>query len=168
MSEPFFITGLPRSRTAWMAVAMTASRTFCRHEPRYDSVRDLKDLWYSNYYQYVGISDSGLGLKLQWIMDEIKPRVLIIDRAIEDVIRSGAKLGVHNRKYIEDLYSAIAPFRFHPNTRIVNFEDLDDLNIIRSIHKHLMPHAFFYDEHVKQLMHMNIQVSLDYIKERIK
>ena len=30
--EPFFITGLPRSRTAWMAAFLTEGNVFCHHE----------------------------------------------------------------------------------------------------------------------------------------
>lgn len=30
--EPFFITGLPRSRTAWMAAFLTDGDVFCHHE----------------------------------------------------------------------------------------------------------------------------------------
>jgi hypothetical protein len=38
----FFITGLPRSRTAWLANLLTTDRTFCWHEDRHGRLHDVR------------------------------------------------------------------------------------------------------------------------------
>ena len=58
MPKRFFITGLPRSRTAWMAAFMTSGNAVCLHEPR-----NWAAMWNHDGAQHVGISDSGLGFR---------------------------------------------------------------------------------------------------------
>ncbi len=64
MDAPFFITGLPRSRTAWLANFFTTQTAFCLHDA-------CKDGWTAEHirsefdtlalhYKQVGDSDSGL------------------------------------------------------------------------------------------------------------
>lgn len=41
MKTPFFITGLPRSRTAWMAAWLSSGDTLCFHDERFESDADF-------------------------------------------------------------------------------------------------------------------------------
>lgn len=64
MKQVFFITGLPRSRTAWLANLFTYGPSFCWHDltAQLDHIEELKS-WIRNVSQdIVGVSDSGLGL----------------------------------------------------------------------------------------------------------
>jgi hypothetical protein len=55
---PFFITGLPRSRTAWLANFFTTDHSFCYHDiSRVGSVWSILE---STSSDFVGDSDSGL------------------------------------------------------------------------------------------------------------
>ena len=52
MTTPFFITGIPRSRTAWAANWLTTDTTLCFHEPK-ESIDELL----AQYPQFqVGVS----------------------------------------------------------------------------------------------------------------
>src|SRR5215472_13650222 len=74
----FLISGLPRSRSAWFAVA-----TGALHEPiSREGYRDF--VWPAG----TGVADSGAGLWLAEIMDDFAPRVLIVERNVDEVIES--------------------------------------------------------------------------------
>lgn len=59
MKTPFFITGLPRSRTAWLANFFTTDGTLCFHDPR-ESVSEIID---RHPTLRVGVADATLPLK---------------------------------------------------------------------------------------------------------
>jgi hypothetical protein len=65
MSRHFFITGIPRSRTAWFANFLTTENAFCFHDAMKDgwSVEHVFNLFQkraSDGFEFVGDSDSGL------------------------------------------------------------------------------------------------------------
>ena len=71
MDAPFFITGLPRSRTAWLANFFTTQTAFCLHDACKDGwtaehIRSEFDTL-ARHYKQVGDADSGLML----IADEL-------------------------------------------------------------------------------------------------
>lgn len=80
MSKLFYITGLPRSRTAWFAAFMTASGHPCYHE----AVIGCKSL--PEYYDKIrSMSDSTTGLGILPKLDN-RPTLAItgrVDRATE-------------------------------------------------------------------------------------
>lgn len=62
MSAPFFITGLPRSRTAWLANLFTWGDSFCYHDalPDCESLGELDIMLGGLPYLEIGLSDSSL------------------------------------------------------------------------------------------------------------
>jgi hypothetical protein len=62
---PFFITGLPRSRTAWLANFLTTDHSFCYHDL---SRIGLNALYTNEAYTYVGDADSGLLLHVDQLL----------------------------------------------------------------------------------------------------
>ena len=88
-TQPFFVCGLPRSRTAWWSVVASTPYSVCLHEPAKDckTFEELKERWLS-LPVYRGISDSGLAFQMGRIMQEIEPRTLIVDRDPNDVLAS--------------------------------------------------------------------------------
>lgn len=58
----FFITGLPRSRTAWLANFMSSGKSICYHEgiDGCHSIEDYQKKMSINGYKYIGDSDTGL------------------------------------------------------------------------------------------------------------
>ena len=63
--QTFFVTGLPRSRTAWLANLLTYGEAFCWHDllGRCASLEELKERFHATAcgYTAVGNADSGLG-----------------------------------------------------------------------------------------------------------
>lgn len=67
MSRKFFVTGLPRSRTAWLANLLSyGDKSFCFHEAvrRAKDTQDMFGLYESLPHELVG--DSSCGLLLNW------------------------------------------------------------------------------------------------------
>ena len=65
MPRLFFVTGLPRSRTAWMSVFLTHGPSICLHEPttRCGSMKEVRELMESQQpLGWVGAADPNLGL----------------------------------------------------------------------------------------------------------
>ena len=128
MSEPFLITGLPRSRTAWMAEIATDGDMACHHEPmtwlnRWDDI--FTRIWgVADGPRYMGISDHLLGFYLPEIMARSMPRTLIIERPIGEVRVSLERLGQRAEPFCTMLLAALA--YAHPLILRVAYGDLRD------------------------------------------
>jgi hypothetical protein len=153
----FFITGLPRSRTAWFAVASGAM-----HEP---SARmawsDLKAMWIGT--PGMGVSDSGLAPRLPEILADVKPRTLIIERTKEAVLCSLAGyfggLAVDWEKVNALLDEALRGLEMEsPLIRRVAYRDLADMDTLMGCFDWIGVSPVNLD----QLRHMNIQSDLGY------
>ena len=108
MTDPqplFFITGLPRSRTAFAANLFTTGRITCRHEfsadlsdPAYiiPALRNLRG-------RFVGTADTAAPLYLEKILEKMPEiPVIILDRDPAEVEKS-------LRKVLEGLYAREMP-----------------------------------------------------------
>ncbi len=155
MPQPFLITGMPRSRTAWFAVACTTAAGICHHEPGRGEFDDAKRLLVNGD----GISDSRLGLHLARILDEIGPRTLVIDRNPDAVMASFARYsdtalakvrGFASRR-LDGLRAALAID--HPLVKRVDLAALDDIDTVRECMDWLGVEPL----NLEQLMHINIQ-----------
>jgi len=87
----FLITGLPRSRTAWLSCFLSIGVVFCYHDltARTHGPRDFVEKVLSTPAECVGVSDSGLLLCLDEVLLEFEkqgaaPIVLLVKRPIED------------------------------------------------------------------------------------
>jgi hypothetical protein len=174
VSGKFLITGLPRSRTAWWSVATTTPASTCRHEPlKYcASFDDLVACW-DGGADFGGISDHGLTETLARVLDEVKPRTLIVHRNIDDVevsleayFGAGSFDRVAGRAYLEQYVAQIDAVKSHPLVRNVAFDVLGDLAVVEDCLQWLMPgnpHPFNRD-----LMTMNIQANKAYVLACLK
>lgn len=162
MSKPFLITGLPRSRTAWMAAAATDGRAVCFHEPmaamrRWDDV--FEQIWHGRgSMQHVGIADHGLGFHLPAIMDRLGPRTLIIERPIAEVNTALARLGLPPTNFCDLLAEHLA--FDHPRIRRVGYKDLEDAHEVRRCLEWLMPGQFIDQRRLARYQMLNIQADL--------
>lgn len=175
MSQPFLITGLPRSRTAWFSVAATSDRSLCHHEPTRitASFDDLKALWQHPTHEYVGMSDSALGLQLGRILAEIEPRVVMVLRPPADVLGSLKAFLQYDEagerstgKFVANLWSELNRWHTHPLVKAIAFEDLRDYAKLIDCFEWLMPHGRF--EHVHSMARMNVQVTREALEASLK
>lgn len=168
MSHRFFITGLPRSRTAWFSVAATTPSSVCVHEPTATlaSFQQLRDLWVPRYGIDFGVSDSSLASMAPRILSELKPRTLIIDRPVEDCVRSYAEYAArHGMPFFEAACTEMArrslvaldTVRDHPLVCTVAYDALHDHAVMYRAMEWILPGREFPD--LRQLMAMNIQVN---------
>ncbi len=67
-SKHFFVTGLPRSRTAWLANLLTTDRTLCFHEP-IEPIDKLFNPAWAGGYAAIGCSDSMLVMRFEELSD---------------------------------------------------------------------------------------------------
>jgi hypothetical protein len=87
---PFFITGLPRSRTAWLANFFTTDHSFCYHDiSRVGSVWAILE---STSSDFVGDSDSGL----LTLVDSLLIRFYIIPLIVQQKVLSDILLSITN------------------------------------------------------------------------
>ena len=158
MPKRFFITGLPRSRTAWMASFMTSGNAVCLHEPR-----NWAAMWNHDGAQHVGIADSGLGFQLQNIIDTYEPQVLIIDRPKDEVEASLAALntGLPRTNFVEILHKALSKFNSgEKNILRVPYHLLSDMRTMQKIFWHLTPGEAFDEGRFMSMKDLNIQADV--------
>jgi hypothetical protein len=157
--EPFLITGLPRSRTAWMAAAAQNDKSVCLHEPLRHAKKwtDVFDIaWALKGFQYVGVSDHGMGFHLPEIMNRTAPRTLIIERPIAEVNASLARLGLPASNICDLLMEVLNTCR-HPNILRVKYAHLESTEVVGHCLRHLMPDAVVCWERLFCLQRLNIQ-----------
>lgn len=157
---PFLITGLPRSRTAWMAEVATFRRSVCVHEPwvtmdRWDDI--FTTLWNArSVWDFVGISDHGMGFHLPEVMRRLAPRTLIIERPIEAVSASLDLIGLPNNRLFLDLLSRALAYQ-HPQILRVPYDDLSRTGFVVRCLEWLMPGAEIDIRRIDDLQYENIQ-----------
>lgn len=168
----FLITGLPRSRTAWMALAAnTAPNTFCYHEPlwylpNYDA---LKALWQSDSNEHVGIADHALGFQLGPILRDIRPRTVIIQRDADDVIASLGQFdkdNPHFEQFVWSLVEAIEPYLFHPLVRVYRFNEIDLK--IHEMMSWLCPNSFIDFAKLKQMTDFRVECEMSKVVRKLR
>lgn len=155
----YLITGLPRSRTLWMSKFMPN----CVHEVAQD-IDALDDLYRINVD---GISDSGLGFYLEWILENLKVPTLIIDRNIDEVEKSLSEmgLGLPITNFCELLQEKLLLSKNHPLVLWVKFDDLNAR--MEEIWQHLVPNIPFDHERFEQMRQTEIVVNVEDIKQRL-
>jgi hypothetical protein len=158
-AKPYLITGLPQSGDAWLSVFCTVERTICYHDefPHLTALDDLTDIYRSDYYTHVGIADSGLGFFLPWIMENIQPRTVIIDRDPQEVTDAIAAMGMARTDHAFVLRDRIKLFYDHPLVLRVPYEALGQKRVMQKIFWHLMPGVAFDEVRYEQLSKMYIQ-----------
>lgn len=157
----FFITGLPRSRTAWLAAFLTTARTMCYHEPsvKMQRLEDIGDLYDhpGHEYTHVGISDSALGFWAESVLEMYEPRTLVVIRNVNDVKESLADLGVPGGELCDELVSRLMPLHRDPLVLCVPFSALDDERVIQNVWFHLLPGVPFDVTRWREFAKLNIQ-----------
>jgi hypothetical protein len=162
MSAPFWITGLPRSRTAWFAVAMRGPRSHCFHELTGDtaSFEHMAALWLCGEPgQARGNSDSACGLHARRILETLRPRTLIIERPVGEVVASLSRLFERDMRAIAPMLERLEHSLSlgHPLIKRARFADLDeDRDAVIEAAEWLVPG---HGERAAALMDLNIQVT---------
>jgi hypothetical protein len=158
--QPFFITGIPRTRTAWLANFFTTKNSFCWHDAmkggwRAEHVHDklMQAKLAGNYY--CGDADSGLLLVMER-MNEIFPqaRWLFVRTTPADAARSyreyftegkeypGVPAGTDLEEMMENIHEKYeAALASVPASRRLEVDktDLDHPKVMESVWRWLVP-----------------------------
>lgn len=91
-SRYYFVTGLPRSRTAWIANLLTWGDSFCFHEALFDcgTMADFKKIMAGpRLTRYVGDADPNLGFIPQSILESFPScRIVFVHRDLDECVES--------------------------------------------------------------------------------
>lgn len=161
MQKPFLITGLPRSRTAWLApVATIYGWSSCHHEPTLtmNGPMDLVNFYESHPEHYVGVSDSHLSQVLPTIMS-LGISTLIVLRDPNEVHQSLEHLDMSTRLLPACLYG-IAQVMGHQLVRTIDYKDLNNSYKLRAALRWLMPEADISLNRIRQMQSMHIEADL--------
>jgi hypothetical protein len=145
-----------------MSVLLTTAQSLCLHEPsaHFREIEELRAFYKTDYPNYIGASDSGLAFFLPWILDNLHPHTVIIERDPDEVTESLYAIGLPRTNIAYLIQEALEPFRGNPLCLWVPFRRLDDRRTIEKVFWHLLPGVPFDEERYEQLRHMNIQASL--------
>ena len=166
----FFVSGLPRSRTAWLANFLTTDKSLCFHDGlKYcRKVEDLTEVFKRSDKEFVGDSDSALVLfyhRIQALFPD-SPWVLVY-RNFKDCADSALRLsfaGEDTESILIDGAARLAVIRLaelelkSPNVLIVDYDELDNSKVIRSIVNHVTPGVLFDEERFKLLDGLHTQI----------
>lgn len=159
----FFITGLPRSRTAWLANFLTYDGVLCGHELMFGMttatfVDELK--------HWSGSAETLLLARWREIDDQLKDApIIIIRRAPKDVMASLRQLKLP----IADLGIALTWMQSlledfaaqHPNALNFSFSELNNNSTLQMIWQYVSGKEPQPERRVKMLQAMNVQITAD-------
>ena len=163
MSSRFFILGLPRSRTAWLANWFTYGGSFCLHDAgRFaPTARELAtvldDIAGSRpELRFVGSSDSSLGPQFDDLVDTFPgSRFLLVEREVEESVAWAAENGM-SADAVRRAHAAHQEIRTDPRILAMPYRDLN----IRAAQEWLTPGEPFDELRHLQLEGLNMTVNM--------
>ena len=139
MGRPFFITGLPRSRTAWLANLFTHGDSFCWHEgvPRWGGLAGLQRAMRLRTERFVGTADPSL-LMCQdraramfpgatWILVARRPEHVALSL---DAMEVPALACNDNARAVVRLDQEMERLAQRPDVHVFYYEELDELPLL--------------------------------------
>lgn len=171
--QPFFITGYPRSRTAWMAAWLTTDRSLCFH----DGILGCSSLTQfaarlRTGLEFTGDSDSGLTL---WYPELRKmfpgARWVLIERdaseACAAVHKAFPELGSEEQK--RAAFERVGPVleELRKDCQLhVRFENLDDVNTAAGVWNTCLPGMVFDERRWRLFNGLKVEAHHDKYLER--
>lgn len=164
-APPFFVTGLPRSRTAWLANFLTAQGALCVHEGLLYGQEPLIAWLQASTRR--GLSDSMLSIHWQAIFAHFQDyRLVIIERDPEQCWESltlfldREELRVPRRALqlqFAEAQRCLQQMAQRCTHLAVKFDDLGDLPTLRDLWEHCLPGLPFDEERARLLARLNVQ-----------
>lgn len=147
MKRNFFITGLPRSRTSWIANFFTYNDSFCFHEAtRFCmNMRDLSEFMHSHRATNIGNADPAL----LYIMDDLvdffpEAKIVLIERELHETIDSFIDFYTSYvykdiQEWIERLYEKMEQIKQKYEVFTVKHGDLNQMSECKRMWDYLLP-----------------------------
>ena len=161
--NPFFIIGLPRTRSSWLSNFLTYKTSFCFHEAirLCYKMEDMKDLFECVNEPNVGDADCRL---LFYTNDMLRlfpnAKWVLINRKIEDVDKSLEKRydfgDDKDKEHTREISRLINIFKKENKVLEFNFEDLDRKEVCKEIWEYCIKDTPFPEKRWYQLDVMKV------------
>ena len=166
----FFITGLPRSRTAWLSTFFTGDNCFCYHEilKVSDGFDDAIQKLLNRKEMYVGNSDSSLPIwtnKIDHIL-QYSP-IVIIERDVSEVASSLTNLfeGFDPTRLLDLTLEHLEIIKKKYNYISIDYNKLNEQLYLEMIWDFCVPNIPFDKDKYEILKTINISIDKDlYVK----
>lgn len=164
----FFITGLPRSRTGWLANYFSYGNTACLHDLAHDmTLKQIADMMrdLQRDYENVGYSDPVL---LPWWRkaNELVPdaKWLVVDRPKEDVKPAwDLAMGVDTREALAVLERQMHDLLMSKRVMLYKFDEIDQEGVLDSVAATLAPGFESPPWRNRMLRRFNVQIPVVHI-----
>lgn len=169
IKTPFIVTGLPRSRTAWFAAALTGDQSCCVHEPSvcHGSYEEFRGWLATPKPYHIGASDHALGFVADRLIRDLQCKVLIIERPFGEALASFERFmtGVpfdlmRAISFMEQLQRALDALK-GPLVKRVPFHTLNDPAVVSRALRWVVPGIDLTG--LDHAMQINIQVHRDHV-----
>ena len=169
MKNNFFITGLPRSRTSWLANFFTYNDSFCFHEAtRFcSSMNDLKELMQSHSASNIGNADPAL----LYIMDDLvkqfpSAKIVLIERELHETVDSFIDFYTsyeykNIQEWIEELFEKMEKIKKNYQVLTVKHNDLNNMDECRKVWNFILPGETFDEKRWNLLDELYINKLVD-------
>ncbi len=170
--NPFFITGYPRSRTAWLANFLTTHESWCYHEgtllaKSFDEY--CRTLELLNRKEPCGDANSGLGFIYPVLLERFpKAKWVLIERQREHAELSFRcafgqwETSEETHVKFQALTKLFAKLK--PSCYVLDYESLNDLEVCRKLWFHLLPHCRFDEGRWRFLHPLRVEQFVDKCK----
>jgi hypothetical protein len=170
MTRSFLITGLPRTRTAWLSAMFTVGPVFCAHDLSFSLMRDggvdaeeLADRIELLPGCFHGSADAGTLLMLGDLRERLgNPPVLLVKRPLEHVLLSFCRVTQttpeQSRLVLEALQARALEAEKLPGVMTVRFDELDHEQVIRMAWRHLTCDLPFPLDHFQRMRSMRVEI----------
>lgn len=164
---PFFVTGLPRSRSAWIANYLSYGTTFCFHDALKDCQAGVSRLHsiFDVKANVVGNSDPANALVQDKLIERFPgAKWVVVDRPFNEVKASVEALGVDTAPLYR-LQLKIEELRLKVKPLIVPYGALD--SSIKDIARYVNPEWHHPEARHEMLVHMNVQTDVAWAKSEM-
>lgn len=163
LHRPFFVTGFPRSGTAWFSNLLTCTPALCLHEG--SLLGPQIGLWLYEAPMR-GLSDS-MVVKTRLIDQNPESPVVLIKRDRSEAQASLAKFLDTDKanldRTFDDLENRYLALESRPNTLVIDFKQSFTPAAIEAVWSHCLPDLPFDKTRAEFLRALNVQQSLPYI-----
>ena len=168
MAVNYYITGLPRSRTAWFANFFTYGDSFCYHEASkfWTHKKSMADVMSGVDARYIGNSDSGLVLCFDKVInDNPAAKWVIVKRDQNEVERSLRR--IFNATYMDGILDIASRLldrcAVATGALVVDYDALGEIDVMRCVWAHCLPDIPFPEERWRMLSSMKVELLEDVI-----
>lgn len=159
-SPYFLVTGLPRSRTAWLADLLSYGReSLCLHEPLRQGAASrpsLRELLNQTSHRYRGLSDCTLGRYAEEIPREA--RIVVIKRSREDVEQALIRrYGGTSTRALGLLEEELSALESEHTCLVVGFSELSSPLTLARLWRHCLPEVPPDRVRIQELLQLNVQ-----------